>query len=893
MCPRASRLARLGGLLVLLTSPLAAAPQSGRVAEDGDLKPVAEALGAYVEARAEALDIDGARAELTEALDALRAELGQEPLRLGADLSRAVWLSRRYHKRKPRRGKVTDDAFEGGSFAAGELGYAYHLPKDYDPRRSTYPLLLALPDEGERPSDHIRARWIHRELLDGVVLVSPAMPAASEDWDRVQVDGRPGGLSHALTALRVASERFAVDFDRVFVAGHGKSVPAAIAAGNYGPQRFAGVIGRAGDAGELAPDNFRNLPTLFAGGGAKAAAFAGGVLERGFDNCTLAAAGDEREVWKWMQRTVRPSSPDTVELKAGNPFPTRAYWLRIAPSDPEARAEARVERSTNTVYLDADGVTHVTLYLNDALLDLGRAVTIVGNGVREERTFRRSLGTTLDLLHDGTSDPACVYVAEAVIEVGEEEEDGPVDWTARRDAEYERRLDEAQKSASKLWELHEWCASSDRPRQARLALERLLRREPDHAEARAALGHRRFGEHWLASAEAAERFERGQQDATAEARGHVKHKTLWLHPADRERVSKGLTKDWIDGVWLNARDRRRVTQGWARQDLAWIPAKEALQVDRGLFLVNDEWLTLAAANRRRAKIDAMWRIPCGDVLVHSTADREVARRAAEEMSRAIDDLRLAFGVEPPLPLPVAVLRDEEQYDRFAFGDPDGRRRATHAGRLHALHSAFFAESWFPPEDGRRTYRGMGVCYWDPLAPHGDLYGVHSARLAVGLSYADAIDPSPKAVRGAAGDGPGPEYYADFLAEKRLPGWLRYGGAVYAERYFRDRRVGPDGDPWWARKWSVDNLRNQGGLRPLDEVFALELDPGQRDDGRKLLIEAGLLLAFAIDGGCEPVSAAHADLKRALAGDRLHANDVKAFAAALAAHEGELRAFAGL
>jgi hypothetical protein len=296
----------------------------------------------------------------------------------------------------------------------------------------------------------------------------------------------------------------------------------------------------------------------------------------------------------------------------------------------------------------------------------------------------------------------------------------------------------------------------------------------------------------------------------------------------------------------------------------------------------------------------MWHIPGPEVLLHSSADRATSLAAMEHMGRAIEDLRRDFGAEPLLPLEVTLLRDEEQYDRFAVGDPDGLRRATHAGRLHVIHSAFFAESWFERVEGKLAFRGMGVCYWDPLAPHGDLYGVHAARLAAGLSYVEALDPSPKAVRQALtskGGGPGPDYWAAWQAEKRLPAWLRWGGAVYAERYFRDPILAPYGDPqadpWWARQWSLENLKSRGGMRTLREVLELRLDPDQREESLKLLLEAGLLVAFTVDGGCPPVDEAHAKLKQALLSGRLHANDVRALSEALLANEAQLRAFAGL
>ena len=365
-----------------------------------------------------------------------------------------------------------------------------------------------------------------------------------------------------------------------------------------------------------------------------------------------------------------------------------------------------------------------------------------------------------------------------------------------------------------------------------------------------------------------------------------------MHPDERALSVKGWVKDQETGLWLTPEDRKRLEDGWVRQDLDWIPPKDAARVDEGLWWVDGEWLELARANRRHASIDAMWRIPGAEVLLYSTADREVSLRAQRVMGQALLDLRRVFGAEPVLPLRVGMLRDEEQYDRFAFGDPDGRRLATHSGRLQVVHSAFFAESWFPRVDGKHEFTGMGICYWEAHVPNGDLYGVHAARLATGLSYAEALDPSPKAVRKAVTAGAGGDYYSAYQAEKQMPAWLRWGGAVYAERYFEDTTVAPDGDRWWARKWSLDNLRSRGGMRELGAVFAFRLDPDDRDDGLKLLLEAGLVVAFLVDGGCAPVAAEHAAFKKALASGRIDARGVTALTEAVRAHEKELRAFAG-
>lgn len=243
-----------------------------------------------------------ARTAFTQNLAAVRTgPKGAHPLKQQVAIQRALWLASTYDKAKVRKGKVTEETQTEGTFSIEGLAYAYRLPKKYDPAENAYPLILAIPDEGERPADHIRTYWSGREFRDGAILVSPAMPEVQAEWAAVMVKGRPGGLCHVLSALRIAQDRFAVDFERIYVSGHGKSVPAAAAAGNYSPQRFAGIIGRAGDIGELGPDNFQNLATYFAGSGDQAKAFQKAAKQLGFSNCTLDSTGGEAQIWTWIE----------------------------------------------------------------------------------------------------------------------------------------------------------------------------------------------------------------------------------------------------------------------------------------------------------------------------------------------------------------------------------------------------------------------------------------------------------------------------------------------------------------------------------------------------------------------------------------------------------------
>jgi hypothetical protein len=212
---------------------------------------------------------------------------------------------------------------------------------------------------------------------------------------------------------------------------------------------------------------------------------------------------------------------------------------------------------------------------------------------------------------------------------------------------------------------------------------------------------------------------------------------------------------------------------------------------------------------------------------------------------------------------------------------------------------------------------MGLSYWDSSSDAGNKYGVHAVRLALGLSFGEQMDPSPKAAAQLRKTGNVDQaYIKKFYDEKRVPRWFRYGAAAYVERYYHDKSVAVGGNPKWVKEWSVQNILGQGGLRPLKQVFEFNLRFDQGQDGAKLISETGLLVAFAIDGKCAPVeeklkavqaaiktvqdTPIPADPKEFKEFEKLDAKNkksigeaFKALEAAIVKHEAELRKFAGL
>ena len=826
-----------------------------------------------------------------------------DPLSKVDALKAAVLRAQDWRVKGVRPGKIIKVNQPGGSFGKAGLDFAFRLPRDFDGEKERYTLILTLPEAGQRPGDHLRSAWTHRDVLQNAILVCPSMPTESKGWDQTMVGGKPGGLSHLFTVLRLATERFPVDPNRIFVVGRGAGVPAAFAAGKYSPHMFAGIVGLSGGPKSVGPENFMNLPSALFGGNADAQAFHEKSEALGYEGSSLEVGASEANVWKWIGQQERIALPGKLAVFTGeavifNPSSNRVHWLRVAPIDTGAFAHAEINRANNSIEITSTGISHATFYLNDKLIDLDQPIQVTANGIASKHMVQRNMVNMLDFLDDGTSDLGCLYTCELIVDVTGKGVEGA---QARQGVtpDFSADVATANGDVTELWTLYRRYADEGQTASAEAVLSNLLREEPNHKSSRDVLGHVWHGDRWFTSQAALDHFLWTQDEAIAKSKGHVQHKGVWMHPDERATANKVRTKDPETGQWLTRKEQKRLADGWVRQDLNWVPPELALKVDAGLWLVDGEWLSLAEANRRHARMDHMWVIPGAEVWVHASTDRGVALLAQQHMTRALWDMRRVFGVEPVLPLEVALLRDQEQYDRLAFGAVDGRRPAFHAGRTQVIHHGYFAESRFLRDGRRRVFAGLGVGYWEAQSQYGSLYGVHSARLAAGLAYVEGIDPSPKAIRTAVSSKRvDSDYYENYQSEKNLPAWLRIGGAVFAERYFFDKSIDttvagdPAPDPFWARTWSLKNLADRGKMRSLDEVFAFKLDPLDPFDGQTLLIEAGLLVSFMLDGNCEPVKEAHSAFRQALAAGRMKPSHITALTQSIRANEQALRTYAG-
>ncbi len=456
--------------------------------------------------------------------------------------------------------------------------------------------------------------------------------------------------------------------------------------------------------------------------------------------------------------------------------------------------------------------------------------------------------------------------------------------------QYSAKRKEAGKDPEKLWELYLWCEAYGLDKQGRSCLRAVVKANPDHKEAHEKLGHLEYAGRWFPSQKKLDKFKAKEELRIAEEEGLVRWKDGWVKLEDLPFLERGMALD-ENGEWVSKEDLEKQAAGWVKQDLVWVSPDEIENMEKGLWKCGDKWLDLDKANEWHSKLERMWKIPGDYFLLYTTCDRDVAMQAMDHMDRGHRDMaRIIGGMTGDL-LHVAMLRNIKQYGVFAAGSE--RNQPTEMLGLSSIHHAYYGELWFDADN--KEYHAGGVGYWDASTENGSRFGPHAARHAATLSMIEAVDPSPESLKKLRkkGNSYTERFIGEFYKEKNLPQWFRYGAASYVERYFVDQFVGAGGNANWPKDWSVSNIAGRGGLRPLKDIFSIELAPNDPSDAGKLLNERGLLVAFALDGKCAPVANALGAVKAAIRSGKGHKKAIGELELALLKHGKELRAFAGL
>ena len=411
------------GALILVS----AAARQELILKESDHKKIAKEITNCIEAFDEGKGRVKAEEDLRDALAKWKKKKPfkeKDPLSATEDLGASLWYAMEYDRQKIVKGKVKEMLVPDPPFGY-DVDYCIWAPSKYKAKSGPYPLILCIPDAGQRPFDHLTEDWTSSDLRSTAILAVIPMPENVDDWTVVGSRGNPGGFANLMMVFKVVTQSYAVDFDQIFIAGKGAGVAAALELAQFAPDRFAGVICRTGDAGDTSHANFRNLPVFFAGGGQNATAFADAMSEAGFAECVTHPEAQDEDVLGWLTETRRVANPAKISLSPQLPFPNKAYWLEIPKSEEvEGRViHGEIDSATNEITITAKHVSSVTIYFNDQMLDMDLPVTVICNGVRNEDIIPRNFTTMMRLIYHARNDPGRFYTASREYDIPRATED--------------------------------------------------------------------------------------------------------------------------------------------------------------------------------------------------------------------------------------------------------------------------------------------------------------------------------------------------------------------------------------------------------------------------------------------------------------------------------------
>jgi len=359
--------------------------------KESDHKALGKLVRTYFTAKLEEKGIFEAGQKVIDQIESVEKRLkGEKLLASVADWEQVFRLATEEGLKETlkKRGEVSPQKIN-------ELSFAYCVPKK--PAKGALPLVLIACNEGETPAAHLDAHWNDPALREGAILMAVDLGKDPQSWGIFATtpgSSFPGSTTQLMTALALIQDQFPVDYNRRFIAGSGKGYAATEITAACFPYVFAGVIG-IGDvsAADLANlENFRTLPTLFLKGGEGAKAIEAKLAELGYSNATLQPEGGVAQAWEWLSKNSRNAYPAHITYVPKIDRAGSAPWLSLGGFQvaEQPRIDARSDKATNTITIDAQKVATLVVYLNDELVDLDKPVKFVINGAAHERKIERN-----------------------------------------------------------------------------------------------------------------------------------------------------------------------------------------------------------------------------------------------------------------------------------------------------------------------------------------------------------------------------------------------------------------------------------------------------------------------------------------------------------------------
>jgi hypothetical protein len=297
-------------------------------------------------------------------------------------------------------------------------------------------LYISLHGGGEAAPSVNDDQWENQKILyepDEGIYLAPRAPTDTWNlWHEAHIDPLFWRLIENLTVLE------GIDPNRVYVMGYSAGGDGVYQLGPRMADSWAAAAMMAGHPNEAKPDSLRNIGFTIHVGGLDTAFDRNLVAEQwGMLLDGLQAAdpeGYEHEVeihpdkphWMdledavavpWMAEFTRNPAPRRVVWLQDDITHERFYWLAVPEDQAEGGTRVVATVEGQTISLEVDGISDLSVRLSDALVDLDQPVTVtLGAETLFTGPVSRTIGTVAKTLGE-RGDPALVFPAEVAVAI--------------------------------------------------------------------------------------------------------------------------------------------------------------------------------------------------------------------------------------------------------------------------------------------------------------------------------------------------------------------------------------------------------------------------------------------------------------------------------------------
>ena len=338
----------------------------------------------------------------------------------------AEWLS--------REASLLKHNDEAHCITQGELHLRYDAKVFGEEPADGRSLWISMHGGGNAPTALNDSQWENQKRLyqpDEGIYVAPRAPW--DDWDmwfKPPIDSMFDELIRTMVALHH------VNPNKVYLLGYSAGGDGVWRMAPRMADRWAAASMMAGHPGDVNLRSLRNLPFMIWCGGDDAAYDRNRVdAERGVEMDSLQQADpqgyvhethilpgkphwmdlEDKAALPWMAQHRRNPYPKRVVWVQGDRGHTHFYWLGVPEHETKKGAEVRVSVKGNTVSIDSDDYTSITLYLNDSIVNLDRPVKVKWGKqtVYQGRLPRTEQNMSSTIGHRG--DPAFCFPSQVTV----------------------------------------------------------------------------------------------------------------------------------------------------------------------------------------------------------------------------------------------------------------------------------------------------------------------------------------------------------------------------------------------------------------------------------------------------------------------------------------------